>query len=74
MEGIQPAIGSNGAGTPARRLPLQRRTRWLELHSEPPRSVMARVVRCKMMWGHRGYSPGVQSWRRMTPRWLTAVA
>jgi hypothetical protein len=26
------------------------------------------------MWGHRGYSPWVQSWRGMTPRWLTVAA
>jgi hypothetical protein len=57
-----------------RRLPLQHHTSWPELCSEPPRDVAARVVRPKAMRGHRGYSPWVQWWRGMTPRWLTAKA
>jgi hypothetical protein len=57
MEGIRLAVGGDSAGTPAWRLPLLCRTGWPELRSEPPRGVAGRVVRPKMMRGHRGYSP-----------------
>jgi hypothetical protein len=39
-----------------------------------PQGEAARVIRPKTVQGLRGYSPWVQSWQGMAPRWLTAAA